>query len=92
MPGPGNYSVIEERDFSNGPKFTFSQTTRHYNKNENPGPGSYNEADRLVRAKSGSVRFGSSKRTDIISKSVTELPGPGNYSNTDLETFGKSGV
>ena len=48
MPGPGNYSVIEELDEGGksqtrykGPSYTFSAKYKDMNTNQHPGPGSY---------------------------------------------------
>lgn len=45
MPGPGNYSVIEERDESSQNRnkgFTFSGKHKGEGDNHIPGPGQYN--------------------------------------------------
>jgi len=50
MPGPGNYATIEEeRSTSRTRKgFTFSgKSPDKYN--QNPGPGSYDQSDALVK-------------------------------------------
>ena len=40
LPGPGNYSGFEDK-FGKGPKVTLGGKPKDLNKNQNPGPGSY---------------------------------------------------
>lgn len=90
MPGPGNYD-----QFGNfGSKtatgcFTIGEKTTYTFKNENPGPGSYADAQAITKFKGQSLKFGSSQRQGIVkeAKEGQEVPGPGNYDN--LQEFGK---
>jgi hypothetical protein len=50
-----------------------------------PGPGSYDS--RLFAIQEKSVKIGSSRRQEIITKSSIEMPGPGNYDHGN--TLGK---
>lgn len=44
QPGPGNYSGFENA-MGKGPKFTLGGKPKNTNKNDHPGPGSYNNVD-----------------------------------------------
>lgn len=44
-----------------------------------PGPGGYDPTSTLTKDKVISQKMSSSKRTEMVSKSVMDLPGPGNY-------------
>jgi len=89
LPGPGNYT--SDSKFGKGvPSFTMGGKTKDLHKNDIPGPGQYDESTKLTKAQGGSLKFGSSKRQDIVNRSMTELPGPGNYSS-DLGTIRESG-
>lgn len=85
LPGPGNYEATDK--FGKRVVGFAFQGKNKEKYNQNPGPGEYERMDDVTRTKIASVRFGSSKRADILSKSMTELPGPGNYEATDK--FGK---
>lgn len=63
-----------------------------FNGNNNPGPGSYSQDFEQSKSKTQTTKFGTSKRSDFLTKSGPDQPGPGNYSNTDARGFGKSGV
>jgi Sperm-tail PG-rich repeat len=46
---------------------------------QSPGPGNYNPAPSVVKAKTATINFGSEKRPNHLVSKFNEAPGPGNY-------------
>lgn len=90
VPGPGAHTTSYS-SFTQVKVNSFGLSTgRRDERNNNPGPGQYDQLGRtLTHTKSNSVRFGSAKKPDIWEKDKrVEAPGPGNYNDTN--TFGKA--
>ncbi len=90
MPGPGHHTQSYS-SFGNTKNNTHFGSGRKDSRNNNPGPGQYNEMGRnLTSNKSQSIRFGSTSRPDLWQKDTkNDLPGPGNYMD-ETNTFGKA--
>jgi hypothetical protein len=69
MPGPGNYTDESNTFGKDGKKFTFSGK-RGEKYSETPGPGTYDGDHAAVKDRDASVRIGSSKRGDIVSREL----------------------
>jgi hypothetical protein len=66
-PGPGNYSDETGTFGKDGKKITFgNKQGEKYN--DNPGPGTYEGDNSMMKANNGSVRIGSSNRGNIVSR------------------------
>lgn len=67
LPGPGNYTD-ESRGFGkDGKKMTFGgKQGQKYS--DNPGPGAYDGNHNVSKAHNGNVKFGNSKRQQIVTK------------------------
>lgn len=86
-PGPGSHTKSYS-SFQTTNKVNFG-IGRKETRNDNPGPGQYNNKNTEIMVKSASVRIGSQARPDIWESKKEDMPGPGNYVQ-DINTFGKS--
>lgn len=92
MPGPGAYNdkgglahqASKRQNMSvqnlNVPA-TRAMSTLNKEQLQSPGPGNYNPAPIVVKAKTPAINFGSEKRPNHLVSKHNEAPGPGNYNN-----------
>lgn len=79
LPGPGNYDGDYNVFGKNGVAVSIRGKQKEMRDSGIPGPGAYDKNYELTKSKQSAAKIGSSKRTDIVSKSLLEMPGPGNY-------------
>ena len=79
VPGVGNYNI--SKGIGNGPKYTMVGRTYYGGfRNNNPGPGQYDNGSMNNLRKNPSWKIGTGNRDDALKKAIREnIPGPGMY-------------
>ena len=96
VPGPGQYSIRNDKSDLKQPSFIFGKEEKCKPLNSevklNPGPGNYSVSDIATNANAPKFSFGKEERgNENIAKSRAKTPGPGQYATHKKNDFGTGG-
>lgn len=78
QPGPGEYDS-PTRFGDDAQTVSIRGRPRDISRGDSPGPGNYDPNTSITKDRTIAYKMSNSKRTDIVSKEVSNLPGPGIY-------------